>query len=108
MACPPRQFPGERQLPARVQIIRAGPHIARGLGSNTGMYRYGFGRRRERFDGRRWRPRSRAVGCLLWIVLLIVILVVLALAFGGFQKGTKYNSGLGAGPPHPALRIYAE
>ena len=61
------------------------------------MYRYGFGPRREKFDGRRWRPRSRALGCLLWFVLLIVILVVLALMFGGFQKGTKY-SGLGGGP----------
>jgi hypothetical protein len=60
------------------------------------MYRYGFGRRRERYNGRRWTPRSRAVGCLLWVVLLIVILVVLALAFGGFQKGTKYSSGAGA------------
>ena len=66
------------------------------------MYRYGFGRRRERFNGRRWRPRSRAVGCLLWVVLLIVILVVLALMFGGFQKGSKY-SGLAAGPAHPAV-----
>ena len=62
------------------------------------MYRYGFGRRRERFDGRRWRPRSRAVGCLLGVVLLIVILIVLALMFGGFQKGTKYSA-LGAAHP---------
>src|SRR5580658_1324618 len=79
------RFPwGARQLPVPVQIIRAGPHIARGLGSYMCMYRYGFGRRRERFDGRRWRTRSRAVGCLLWVVVLIVILVVLALMFGGF------------------------
>jgi hypothetical protein len=70
------------------------------------MYRYGFGRRRERFNGRRWRPRSRAVGCLLWVVLLIVILVVLALMFGGFQKGSKY-SGLGAGLAHPAVATAA-
>ncbi|MGH3260020.1 MAG: hypothetical protein ACRDOU_32245 [Streptosporangiaceae bacterium] len=70
------------------------------------MYRYGFGRRRERFDGRRWRPRSRAVGCLLWVALLIVILIVLALAFGGFQKGSKY-SGLGAGPAQSALGTVA-
>jgi hypothetical protein len=70
------------------------------------MYRYGFGPRREKFDGRRWRPRSRAVGCLLWFVLLIVILIVLALMFGGFQKGTKY-SGLGGGPAHPAAAIAA-
>ena len=58
------------------------------------MYRYGFGRRRERYDGRRWTPRSRAAGCLLWVLLLIAILVVISLMFGGFQKGSKY-SGLG-------------
>jgi hypothetical protein len=66
------------------------------------MYRYGFGPRRERWNGRRWRPRSRAGGCLLWFLLVIVILVVLALAFGGFQKGTKY-SGLGAGSAAVAI-----
>jgi hypothetical protein len=38
---------------------------------------------------RRYWPRSRAGGCLLWIVLLIVLLVVFSLLFGGFQKGTK-------------------
>jgi hypothetical protein len=71
------------------------------------MYRYGFGRRRERYDGRRWTPRSRAVGCLMWVVLLIVILVVLALAFGGFQKGTKYSSGLGADAARVSAAIAA-
>ncbi len=59
------------------------------------MYRYGFGRRRERYDGRRWRPRSRLAGWLLLIALLIVLLIVLSQMFGGFQKGTKYGS-LGA------------
>jgi hypothetical protein len=59
------------------------------------MYRYGFGRRRERFDGRRWRPRSRVTGWLLLIALLVVLLIVLLQMFGGFQKGTKYGS-LGA------------
>jgi len=58
------------------------------------MYRYGYGRRRERYNGRRWTPRSRAGGCLLWVLLLIVILVVLSLMFGGFQKGAKVG-GLG-------------
>jgi hypothetical protein len=28
----------------------------------------------------------------MWLVLLILILIVLAVAFGGFQKGTKSNS----------------
>jgi hypothetical protein len=63
----------------------------------TVMYRYRFGRR-EGYGGRRRRwPRSRAGGCLLWIVLLIVILIVLSVLFGGFQKGTK-ESGLGRAP----------
>ena len=42
------------------------------------------------------RPRSRAAGCLLWVLLLIAVLIVLSLLFGGFQKGTKLNNGLGA------------
>jgi hypothetical protein len=63
------------------------------------MYRYWFGRRSDYGAGegrrRRW-PRSRAAGCLLWIVLLIVVLIVLSVLFGGFQKGTQYK-GLGSG-----------
>lgn len=33
--------------------------------------------------------RSRAVGCLVWILALLVVLLLLSLIFGGFQKGTK-------------------
>jgi len=47
---------------------------------------------------RRWRPRSRAGGCLAWLLVLIVVLVVLALMFGGFQKGTKSGSLAPAAP----------
>ena len=32
---------------------------------------------------------SRPVGCLLWLVVLLVILIVAAVLFGGFQTGTK-------------------
>jgi hypothetical protein len=53
------------------------------------MYRYLFTRREEYRGRRRHWPRSRAAGCLLWVVLLIVLLIVLAALFGGFQKGTK-------------------
>jgi hypothetical protein len=64
------------------------------------MFRSFFGRRDRHRDGyrdrRRW-PRSRAGGCLLWILLLIVILIVLSLMFGGFRKGTK-TGGLGHSP----------
>jgi hypothetical protein len=28
----------------------------------------------------------------MWVVLLVLILIVLAVAFGGFQKGTKTGS----------------
>jgi hypothetical protein len=45
---------------------------------------------------RRHWPRSRAAGCLLWIVLLVVLLIVLSVLFGGFQKGTQVK---GLGPP---------
>jgi hypothetical protein len=52
------------------------------------MFRSFFGRRDGDRERRRW-PRSRAGGCLLWVLLLIVILIVLSLMFGGFRKGTK-------------------
>ena len=61
------------------------------------MYRYLFGRdgrteRIDRYSRGRWRrrwPQSRAMGCLLWLLILVVILVILSLMFGGFQKGSK-------------------
>ena len=67
------------------------------------MYRNGFGRRGSSRERRRRGPRSRAAGCLLWVVLLIVLLIVLSVLFGGFQKGTRYK---GLGPtlvPHPPI-----
>ena len=51
--------------------------------------------------GTRTRPRrSRLGGCLLWLLVLIAVLVVVALLFGGFRKGTK---AAGPGAPGPAL-----
>jgi hypothetical protein len=50
---------------------------------------------------RPWRPRNRAVGCLLWIVALLIVLLLLSVLFGGFQKGTKADSGVGY-RAHPA------
>jgi hypothetical protein len=44
------------------------------------------------------RPRIRLGGCLLWLLGLLIVLVILSLLFGGFQKGTKVN---GTGPPVP-------
>ena len=47
---------------------------------------------------RRPRTRTRLGGCLLWLLGLIIVLVILSLLFGGFQKGTKVN---GTGIPAP-------
>ena len=44
------------------------------------------------------RPGRRLAGCLLWLLGLIIVLVILSLLFGGFQKGTKVN---GTGLPVP-------
>ncbi len=71
------------ELPGMVQKIRRARHIALSLGISMRMYRSG--------PRRRW-PRSRAGGCLLWLLLLIVLLIVLSLMFGGFQKGTRSGS----------------
>jgi hypothetical protein len=60
---------------------------------------YGFWRRRS---GR--RSRRRGTGCLLWILAIIIVLVILSLLFGGFQKGTKAG---GLGRPAPALAAAA-
>lgn len=39
---------------------------------------------------RRGRRRfSRPVGCLLWLIALLALVVVLSVLFGGFQKGTR-------------------
>ena len=53
-----------------------------------------------RWYGRRERRprRPRLIGCLLWLIALIVILVAASLLFGGFTKGTKVS---GAGPLVP-------
>lgn len=53
---------------------------------------------------RGWRrgrtPGGRRAGCLLWVVILLIVLVVLSLLFGGFQMGTKAG-GDGAPAPRP-------
>jgi cytochrome c-type biogenesis protein CcmH/NrfF len=51
-----------------------------------------------RGERRRLRPRSRLVGCLLWLIMLVVILIVLSLLFGGFRKGTKVSLGRPVAP----------
>jgi heme A synthase len=56
-------------------------------------------------ERRFWRPRrrrSRAAGCLIWLVILIIVLVILSVLFGGFQKGKKAGmASLRPGMQHP-------
>ena len=58
----------------------------------------------------RWRRRpeqpdgghrlSWPLGCLLWLVLLVVVLIVLSVLFGGFRLGTRAE---GPGPQLPVI-----
>jgi hypothetical protein len=50
------------------------------------------------YSRREGRRRPRLVGCLIWLIALIVILIAASLLFGGFTKGTKVS---GAGPLAP-------
>jgi hypothetical protein len=50
----------------------------------------------NRKTGRERPFRPRLGGCLLWFLLLIAVLLVLALFFGGFRKGTA-----AVRPPQP-------
>ena len=45
-------------------------------------------RARRRRNGRS-RPRIGCLGWLLWLAAALVLLLVLALLFGGWQKGTR-------------------
>ena len=52
-----------------------------------------------------WRRRRRSrriMGCLLWILTLLLVLLVLSILFGGFQRGTRVG---GAGG-HPRAAGY--
>jgi hypothetical protein len=42
---------------------------------------------------------------LLWLLVLVVVLVVLALMFGGFQKGTKSGSFAPLSPPFTSAQL---
>ncbi len=64
----------------------------------------------RRMIGRPDRPRrfSGPVGCLVWVLALLLILLLLSLLFGGFQKGQKVGSGLLSGHGHePAAQEFA-
>jgi hypothetical protein len=53
-------------------------------------------RRREQPGG--GRRLGWLAGCLLWLVLLVLILIVLSVLFGGFRLGTRAE-GPGRQPP---------
>jgi hypothetical protein len=49
------------------------------------------GRNWRFYRGSERRRMSRPVGCVVWLIVLIVLLIIAALMFGGFEKGTKYT-----------------
>ena len=61
-----------------------------------------------RFWGRRPAPgrsprRQQALGCLLWLVGVLVLLIILSVLFGSFQLGNKAK---GMAPPRrPSLTV---
>lgn len=42
---------------------------------------------------RRRHRRRRAVGCVLWLLTLLVVLLVLSILFGGFHRGARDSGG---------------
>ena len=68
-----------------------------------GHYVIGF---RERPEQAREGVALSAGRVLLWILLVILVLIVLSLMFGGFQKGTK-ATGPGALPRVPERVLLA-
>ena len=55
----------------------------------TGPWQWGW---------RRQHRRRRTVGCVLWLLTLLAVVLVLSLLFGGFQRGKKVG---GISPPRP-------
>ncbi len=50
------------------------------------------------------RRRRRLTGCLLWIVVLALVIIILSLMFGGFRKGAKVG-GTGGSGHHGVSRV---
>jgi hypothetical protein len=51
---------------------------------------------------RRRHRRGRTMGCLLWLLTLLIVFLVLSVLFGGFQRGTR-TGGSGPLPTGPAV-----
>jgi ABC-type Fe3+ transport system permease subunit len=47
--------------------------------------------------GGRQRRLSPLAGCLVWVLAFLVVLLLLSLIFGGFQRGTKVGGGSAPG-----------
>ncbi len=85
----PRDEIPARRMAARRMARRtvAGERRAAAREMGGGPWQWGW-RRRSR--------RRRTLGCLLWLVTLLFVLIVLSVLFGGFQRGSR----TGAGYPH--------
>jgi hypothetical protein len=56
----------------------------------------------NRSTGRSRPFRPGLGGCLLWFLIVIAVLLVVALFFGWFRKGTPSGLGRPSGPAAPA------
>jgi hypothetical protein len=83
---PGRWRRGPRTRPANGSAARSGP---------AGPWQWRWRRRRR---------RHRAVGCLLWLLTLLIVLLVLSLLFGGFHRGAR----VGDGPAHVVRAVLVQ
>lgn len=65
------------------------------------LRRLGAGGRRP--PGRTRRRRIGPLGCLLWLLALVILVLILSVLFGGFQKGTK--AGMSGAPATASLTV---
>jgi hypothetical protein len=80
-----------------------GPRVRRASWSAAGSGPDG----RSRWRWGRRRRRHRAVGCLLWLATLLLVLLVLSLLFGGFNRGAKTGDGPAHAVPSAVTRAAA-
>jgi hypothetical protein len=58
-----------------------------GIGGRSRRRRYSEDRGEDR-----WERRQRARGCLWYTLVVLIVLLILSLMFGGFKKGKIHTS----------------
>jgi flagellar basal body-associated protein FliL len=58
-----------------------------GIGGRSRRRRYSEDRKEDRFE-----RRDRARGCLWYLLIILIVMLILSLMFGGFKKGKIHDS----------------